>query len=67
MNEPDLPSNATAAEQIAFLRAAAARCRRLASATADLDLTGTLLAMAMDYDTKLQALIHSSEAARDEP
>ncbi|MEI5668299.1 hypothetical protein WBO78_24255 [Bosea sp. CCNWLW174] len=54
MNEPDVPTNATVAEQIVFLRAAAARCRRLASATADVGLTDTLLAMVIEYETNFR-------------
>lgn len=63
MDEPILLPSATKAEQITFLRAAVARCRRLASATADVDLTDTLLAMAMDYEIQLRALVNSPNVA----
>ncbi|KRE11608.1 hypothetical protein ASE66_24065 [Bosea sp. Root483D1] len=67
MNEPDFPTSATLAEQIFFLRAAAARCRRLASATGDVNLIPTPLTMAVEYDAKLQALMNSREATSDKP
>ncbi|AZO81854.1 hypothetical protein B5U98_26785 [Bosea sp. Tri-39] len=53
-------------EQITLLRAAAARCRHLASVSSGPDLADALLAMATDYERRLQALFSSTEEATGE-
>lgn len=47
----------TVAEKIAFLRAPAARCRRLSNATGDYELNEMLSALADEYEAKIDELV----------
>lgn len=62
MDDYDIPGE-TMAAKIAFLRAAAARCRRLRNATGDLELNETLTALAAEYDAKIRALIDQARVS----
>lgn len=55
MDDYDIPGE-TVAEKIAFLRTAAARCRRLSNATGDYELNETLSALADEYEAKIDEL-----------
>jgi len=55
----------TIAERIAFLRAAAARCRGLSSVPDDRELSDTLVALAEEYEAQIAALLDAQTSGRN--
>ncbi len=62
MDDYDIPG-VTTAEKIAYLRTAAARCRRLIYATGDRELSATLKSLAAEYEAKIQKLGDAADAS----